>query len=227
MEMSSVSFQGNGDKVIPAAAPIPNDKKHLLDNFMDCTPYYPITTSKIKALNGRLLVVADQTVSFLGLHAVLLYVVSDMAICADIHLHPLRGVSCKSCYAVPPDIPAVLRNPILLIHLKVIGLANVSMTCLAFHFSIFDMGDVREKYTGRLFGIYVPGDLPVLRDIFFEKNFFVFTVTQDLIVAIDTLRQFWSAAKRTVFSEEMTAFTTIIHQLVMHGMAEIDGLVFF
>jgi hypothetical protein len=44
MEMSSVNFQGNGDKVIPAAAPIPNDKKHLLDNFMNFTLYDPITT---------------------------------------------------------------------------------------------------------------------------------------------------------------------------------------
>jgi hypothetical protein len=39
MEESSISFHGNGDKAVPAAPPITNDKKLLLSTFMN----FPLT----------------------------------------------------------------------------------------------------------------------------------------------------------------------------------------
>jgi hypothetical protein len=38
MEESSINFHGNGERAVPAAAPIPSDKKHLLSIFIDSSP---------------------------------------------------------------------------------------------------------------------------------------------------------------------------------------------
>jgi hypothetical protein len=37
--MSSVSFQGSGERAVPAAPPITNDKKLLLSIFINPSPY--------------------------------------------------------------------------------------------------------------------------------------------------------------------------------------------
>jgi hypothetical protein len=50
MEESSISFHGNGDRAVPAAPPITNDKKLLRSTFIDYPSPYP--NQKLKSLSG-------------------------------------------------------------------------------------------------------------------------------------------------------------------------------
>jgi hypothetical protein len=50
MEESSISFHGNGDRAVPAAPPMTNDKKLLLSTFI----YFPLTLFAKQTLNSIL-----------------------------------------------------------------------------------------------------------------------------------------------------------------------------
>jgi hypothetical protein len=48
MEESSISFHGNGDRAVPAAPPMTNDKKLLLSTFI----YFPLTLNTRQTLQS-------------------------------------------------------------------------------------------------------------------------------------------------------------------------------
>jgi hypothetical protein len=78
----------------------------------------------------------------------------------------------------------------------------------------------------RLPGIDQPGNLPPFDNIFVYEFCFRRILAVDLFMTINALGQCGNSGICPVFSEKITAFTTIINLLFVQGMVVSDRLFF-
>src|SRR5512137_1801877 len=145
MERSSVIFHGSGDSAVPAAPPMTNDRKLRRSIFI-----YPFPSRINKWVCSSRTVspssfVTDETAVLLGLHAAGGHVGLLVALGTVVHFHAVPGVALEAGDVLAPDVPAVSRDPVLLIGLEALGLADGAMAGDALHFARLHMGGMREE----------------------------------------------------------------------------------
>jgi hypothetical protein len=127
---------------------------------------------------------------------------------------------------VPPDVPAIQGETIVLVSLRPRGIPDLSVTGGALHASHCYVGWVREENTLRLAGIYEPRDLIARFDVFLDELGFFRMASKLLFMALNTRGQFGNAREAAVLPEIVAALATLINLLHMQGMVEIYGLIF-
>ena len=92
---------------------------------------------------------------------------------AIIHLHPLPLFRLETGDVLAPDVAAVSADPVAFEGTKCICCGVGAVASLTFDAGELDVLDVRKVGVLRLASIDEPRDLPVRRNIFFNKFLFV------------------------------------------------------
>jgi hypothetical protein len=125
----------------------------------------------------------------------------------------------------PPDVPAVLGEPIVLVRLCVFRLSYGPMTCGTFHFSQHHMSCVREENALGLAGIDEPGDFLAGLNIFLDELGFLGMLTHLLFMTLEAVLQLRNPVVSSILTEIVAGFT-IAHFRRMKLVVEVNRLFF-
>jgi len=167
---------------------------------------------------------AHETSAFQRLDTVLIDIFPLVAFGAVIHFHAVPRILFKTGNIVAPDVPADAGDPVGLVRFKSFRFTDMPMAGDTVHFSHFDMRDMGEKHTIGLPGVDQPRHFPIFFNVLRVKLFLLRAFSQNLIMTVDALGQLWNPGIGPVVTEKMAAFTAVIHQFVVQGMIELDGL---
>jgi hypothetical protein len=167
-----------------------------------------------------------KTAALERLDAVLIDILSYVALGAVVHLHAVPGIAFDARYVPAPNITTDAGNSIFLIDREALRFADMAVTGNTVHLGFDHMGGMGEKDTVLLPGVDEPGHFPSLRNIFFHKAGLVLGFAHGFLVAIDTIGQLGDTCIGAVFPEIMAAFTAIIDLSHVERMVKIDRLLF-